>query len=432
MFGMEGLDVNNEGHLIIGGCDASKLAQIYGTPLYVMNEEVIRSRCRFYISKMRELYGENFNVIYASKAFLCKEICKIMDSEGMCIDVVSGGELYTALKSGFPAEKIYFHGNNKSYEELEMAVQNGIGTIVIDNENEIEILSEIAKKLGEIVNVLIRIKPGIDAHTHNFIKTGQIDSKFGFDLENDEALRIILKISKEKTLKLNGLHCHIGSQILDSASFVKATEIMLDFIYNLKRDFDINIFELNLGGGFGINYLSDKKQIDYYKFLKDIQEVVLEQTEKFNISCPKISIEPGRSVVGEAGITLYKVGSVKEIKDVRTYVSVDGGMTDNPRYVLYGAPYEIVNVNRMYEKRNFLVTIAGKCCESGDIIQKDVKICKTEVGDILAVLCTGAYNYSMASNYNRIAKPAVVMVKKGTHRLIVRRQTLDEVMAQDI
>lgn len=432
MLEMEGLDVNNEAQLMIGGCAASDLAKIYGTPLYVMDEEAIRSRCRLYMGKMRELYGDNFNVIYASKAFLCKEICRVMNSEGMCIDVVSGGELYTALKSGFPAEKIYFHGNNKSYEELEMAVQNSVGTIVVDNKSEIEILSKIAGKLGKSVNVLIRIKPGVDAHTHKFIKTGQIDSKFGFALENDEALNIVLNTVKEKTLKLKGLHCHIGSQILNSLPFVKAAEIMLDFIYRLKRDFSIDIRELNLGGGFGINYLPHEKPMDPLKTLKDVHEALLKRANKFNIMLPKISIEPGRSVVGEAGVTLYRVGNIKEIKNVRTYIAVDGGMADNPRYILYGAPYEIVNADRMNAKRDCLVTVAGKCCESGDLIQKDVKICKTEVGDILAVLCTGAYNYSMASNYNRIAKPAVVMVKNGTHRLIVRRQTLEELIAQDV
>lgn len=428
----ERLSVNDDGHLVIGGCDVADLVKIYGTPLYVMDEEVIISMCRFYINTMKKLYGDNFNVIYASKAFLCKEIVRIIKNEEMCIDVVSGGELYTVLKSDFPEEKIYFHGNNKSFAELELAVKNNVGTIVVDNEDELRNLSEIAQKFNKIIKILIRVRPGVDAHTHSFIKTGQIDSKFGFSLENDEALNIVLKIIKEKNFQLNGFHCHIGSQILDSAPFVKAAEIMMNFIGCLKKDFNIDTYELNLGGGFGISYLPDEKHLDYTECLKNVQKTILEQIDKFNINCPKISIEPGRSIVGQAGITLYKVGNVKEIKGVRTYVSVDGGMTDNPRYIIYGSAYYAVNAVKMKEKRNCIVTIAGKCCESGDLIQKDVKMCKTEAGDILAVLCTGAYNYSMASNYNKIPKAAVVMVKNGKHRLIVKRQTLDDLLRYDI
>ena len=442
--GMDCECVNEQGHLMIGECDTVDLAETYGTPLYVMDEKKIRENCRLYKSFMQKLYVGNFNVIYASKAFLCKEICRIIKDEGLYMDVVSGGELYTALKAEFPAAKIYFHGNNKTHNELEMAVKNDVGRIVVDNENEIDMLYNLAKKFNKDINILIRVKPGVEAHTHSFIRTGQIDSKFGFAIENGEAERVILKIlnlnkkdiDREKldrgSLNLKGLHCHIGSQILNPEPFKQTAEVMVEFINNLKKKLSIDIEELNLGGGFGIKYLPGQKELDYKECLRSVSVAILDKCKQYSLNMPKVSIEPGRSIVGEAGLTLYRVGNVKKIKDVRTYISIDGGMTDNPRYALYGAEYNVVNAEKMKEKREKTVTIAGKCCESGDLIQKDVKMCETKVGDIIAVLCTGAYNYSMASNYNRIPKPAVVMVNGGNSRIIVKRQTFKDLIAQDV
>ena len=431
MFGNQNLSVNGKGHLTLGGCDTLELARIYDTPLYVMDELKIRDMCREYKNIMKSLYKE-FDVVYASKAFCCKEICRIMNEEDMCLDVVSGGELYTALQANFPSEKIYFHGNNKTYDELLMAIKNNVGRIVIDSLNEAKIVSETACKLNINVNVLIRIKPGIDAHTHSFIKTGQIDSKFGFAIENGEAQEALLKINQLKNITVKGLHCHIGSQIFESEPFVRAAEMMMDFIFKIQKNTNIHIEELNLGGGFGIKYTDKDAGMDYKSCLKNVSSTIHQKCHEFNITCPKICIEPGRSVVGPAGVTLYRVGNIKEIKGVRTYVSTDGGMTDNPRYILYKSKYEVINAGKADKEKEKIVTIAGKCCESGDIIQENVKICNTEIGDILAVLCTGAYNYSMASNYNRIPKPAVIMVKNGEHRLIVRRQTYEDIVMQDL
>lgn len=429
---MKGISVNSQGCLMIGSCSTLELAKIYKTPLYVMDEEVIRGNCRFFVGTMKEFYGENFNVIYASKAFMCKEICKIVESEGLNIDVVSSGELYTAVKAGFNSKKIYFHGNNKTYDELKLAISSEVGIIVIDNKYEAEMISDIAVNLGKEVNVLVRIKPGVEAHTHSFIKTGQIDSKFGFAIENGEALDIVLKLKNTKAINFKGIHCHIGSQIIGVEPFVRAAEVMLEFVNVLSKKFNVKVDELNLGGGFGIKYLDSDFPLNCRECIEKVSKTIKNKCDEFSIKTPKISIEPGRSIVGEAGLTLYKVGNIKEIKNVRTYVSIDGGMTDNPRYILYGSKYEVVNAGKMREKKEKVVTIAGKCCESGDLIQKDVNICNSEVGDVLAVLSTGAYNYSMASNYNRIPKAAVVMVKNGEHRLIVKRQTLDDIVKQDI
>ncbi len=431
MFCTENLSVNNSGHLSIDGMDVLELAKMYGTPLYVMSEKEIRDSCREYIKIMSNLY-ENFEVIYACKAFMCKEICRVIQEEGMSLDVVSGGELYTALKAGFPSSRIYFHGNDKTFDEILFAIKNDIGTIVIDSLHEAEIASGIAAQEGKTVDVLVRIKPGVEAHTHSFIKTGQLDSKFGFAIDGGEAVDVILKINQMKSLRLRGLHCHIGSQIVSFEPFVHTAKVMMDFINVLKTDLNIEICELNLGGGFGIKYLPEDTGMDYKRCLEKVSEAVHKKCKEFSLRCPKICIEPGRSIVGTSGITLYTVGNIKEIKGVRIYISVDGGMTDNPRYILYKSKYEVVNAGRMNDRKDKIVTIVGRCCESGDIIQENVQICKTEIGDILAVLCTGAYNYSMASNYNRIPKPAVVMVKGGVHKLIVNRQSYDDIVAQDL
>lgn len=432
MYVSDCIDINNEGHLTLGGCDTVELAKEFGTPLYAFDENEIRKNLRTFRDSMNEYYGGNGLAVYASKAFNCKEMCRICAQEGTGIDVVSGGELYTALSVGFPAENIVFHGNNKTYSELYTAVESGVGRIVVDNIDELETLSRIAAELGKTVGIMFRIKPGIDAHTHDFIKTGQIDSKFGFALETGEAMDAVKKALATPNVKLRGLHCHIGSQIFDIDPFELAAKVMLELFKAVKDETGAELEELNLGGGFGIKYLESECPKPYGEYMKNVSAVVKEYCEKLGLKMPFVLIEPGRSVVGAAGLTLYTVGCVKNIPDIRTYVSIDGGMADNPRYALYHADYEIVCANKANQERTEIVTVAGKCCESGDLIQENTKLQAVEAGDILAVLSTGAYNYSMASNYNRIPRPPVVMVKDGKARLVIRRETYADVANCDI
>ena len=407
MYVSDCITINGNGNLTIGGADTVQIAKEYGTPVYVFDENEIRKNLRAFKNSMDEYYAGNGLAVYASKAFCCKEMCRICMQEGTGIDVVSGGELYTALSVGFPAEKIVFHGNNKTYDELYAAVTNGVGRIVVDNITELETLSRIASELGKTAGIMFRIKPGIDAHTHDFIKTGQIDSKFGFALETGEAMEAVKKALAMPNIKLRGLHCHIGSQIFDIDPFELAAEVMLNLYKQIKDETGYEFDELNLGGGFGIKYLESEQPRPYADYMKNVSGVVRANCEKLGLKMPFVLIEPGRSVVGAAGITLYTVGAVKEIPDIRTFVSVDGGMSDNPRYALYKSDYEIVCANKAAEERSETVTVAGKCCESGDLIQENTKLQKVEAGDILAVLSTGAYNYSMASNYNRPAPTGI-------------------------
>lgn len=432
MYVSDCISINGSGNLEIGGVDAVGLAKEYGTPVYVFDENEIRKNLAAFRDSMNEYYGGNGLAVYASKAFCCKEMCRICKQEGTGIDVVSGGELYTALSVGFPAEKIVFHGNNKTYDELSAAVENGVGRIVVDNITELEILSKIAAEKGRTAGIMLRIKPGIDAHTHDFIKTGQIDSKFGFALETGEAMEAVKKAISVPNIKLRGLHCHIGSQIFDIDPFELAAEVMLNLYKQIKDETGYELDELNLGGGFGIKYLESEQPKPYAEYMKNVSKTVKNRCEELGLKMPFVLIEPGRSVVGAAGLTLYTVGAVKDIPGIRTYVSVDGGMADNPRYALYNADYEIVCANKAAEERSETVTVAGKCCESGDLIQENTKLQKVEPGDILAVLSTGAYNYSMASNYNRIPRPPVVMVKDGVSRVVVKRETYEKIAENDI
>lgn len=432
MYVSDCISVNGKGHLTVGGCDTVALAEQYGTPAYIYDENEIRKNLREFKDSIDKYYGGNGLVVYASKAFCCKEMCRICNQEGTGIDVVSGGELYTALSVGFPAERIVFHGNNKTRAELEAAVENNVGRIVVDNIYELNTLNAIAASRGKTVGIMFRIKPGVDAHTHDFIKTGQIDSKFGFALETGEAMEAVIAAAGMSNVKLRGLHCHIGSQIFDVDPFEHAAQVMLDLYKQIKDELGIEFEELNLGGGFGIKYLESDSPKPYGDYMAKVSKVVHERCEKLGLRTPFILIEPGRSVVGAAGLTLYTVGCVKEIPDIRTYVSVDGGMIDNPRYILYQAEYEIICANKANEERTQTVTVAGKCCESGDLIQEDTKIQQVVPGDILAVLSTGAYNYSMASNYNRIPRLPVVMVNNGESRIIVKRETYEQVAECDI
>lgn len=432
MFVSENLSVNQKGHLTAGGIDTVELAKKYGTPLYVMDEQLIRKSCRSFKSSIDKFYGGNGLVCYASKAFCCKEMCRIMKEEGIGLDVVSIGELYTAVKSGFDCDKICFHGNNKTNEELEFAVENNIGHIIVDNISELERLSAIAKAKGVTAKIMFRIKPGIDAHTHNFVKTGQIDSKFGFALETGEAFDAVKKAVESENIILRGLHCHIGSQIFDIEPFESASEVMLKFIAKIKNELGFEIKELNLGGGFGIKYLESHDPVPYETYMERVSETVHKCCKELEINLPFILIEPGRSIAGPAGITLYTVGARKEIPNIRTYVSIDGGMCDNPRYILYQSEYEAIVANKASQPRDEKVTIAGKCCESGDLIGENMPLQHAESGDIIAVCATGAYNYSMSSNYNRIPKPPVVFINNGESRIVIKKETLDDIIRNDI
>ncbi len=432
MFVSDSLSVNENGHLAIGGADVVSLAQKYGTPLYIMDENGIRKKCREYVSALKECYGDNFLVYYASKAFSTMYIYTVAESEGLGVDVVSGGELYTAIKAGFPADRIGFHGNNKTEEEIKLALGYGIRDFVVDNREELYMLDALAKEAGKIAKVSFRIKPGVDAHTHDFVKTGQIDSKFGVALENGEAFEIIKEAISLENIEVCGVHCHIGSQIFDTEPFEHAAEIMMTFISKIKNELGYEIKELNLGGGFGIRYTEEDDPNPVFESVKSFTDTVKRCSKKLGIRLPFISIEPGRSIVAESGITVYTVGSVKEIKDVRTYISVDGGMTDNPRYALYGSKYTMLLPDRPNEMSDKNYTVAGRNCESGDLLGEDIMLPEVKKGDLLSVLTTGAYNYSMASNYNRVPRPPVVMVKDGVDKLIVKRETYEDIIANDL
>ncbi|WP_077532359.1 diaminopimelate decarboxylase [Massiliimalia massiliensis] len=432
MFVSNNLSVNGKGHLTFADMDTTELAGRYGTPLYVMDEEMIRENMRQFRSSMDNFYQGGGLVCYASKAFSCKEIYRIAKAEGLGVDVVSIGELYTAMSVNFPAEKICYHGNNKTEEELSLALDYGVGWIVADSFGELELLNRLAENKGKQAKILLRLTPGIEAHTHSFIQTGQIDSKFGFTIEFGTAKEAVRTALSLPNLVLDGVHCHIGSQIFEIDPFVRAAEILIGFIADIRDTLGYDLKTMNLGGGFGIKYIPADHPAAYQNYMREVSEAVKGLAKEKKLSLPYIIIEPGRSIVGAAGITLYQVGGVKEIPGIRKYVSIDGGMTDNPRYALYEADYEFILANKASQDKNDTVTVAGRCCESGDLLGKDVPLQQAEIGDILAVCATGAYNYSMASHYNRVRKPAVVMVKDGTSRIVVRRETLDDMISCDI
>jgi len=425
-------EVSSEGHLLLGGCDAVELTKTYGTPLYVMDEQKVRDAMRAYRTSMEKYYGGNGLICYASKAFACKEMYRIANEEGLGVDVVSGGELYTALSVGFPAEKIGFHGNNKLPAEIRMALENDVGRIIVDGLGELELVDRIAGELGVKANIILRITPGVDAHTHDFIRTGQIDSKFGLALETGAAMEGVKAALKAENICLKGLDCHIGSQIMDVEPFVHTGEIMMQFILDIKNETGVEMEELDLGGGFGIRYVGSDDPVPYDSYMEAVSEGIKSFADKHGLKTPFIFMEPGRSIVGEAGTTLYTVGAIKEIPGIRTYVSIDGGMSDNPRYALYQAKYDFLLAEKADAPADSIVTVAGKCCESGDLLGEHVKMPMPKTGDILAVLSTGAYNYSMASNYNRNPIPPVVMVRDGASRVIVKGQTYEDMARFDV
>lgn len=418
--------------LYIGGMSVEDLKAVYGTPLYVYDEKLI--------SDTIDAYMENFckngvnNVAYAGKAFLTKYMCSLCKDKGLNLDVVSGGELYTAKVASFPMEKVIFHGNNKTYDEIDMALEYGVGIFVVDNFFELEMLNNMCQKYNKIQKIYFRVTPGIEAHTHEYIKTGQIDSKFGFPLVNGDFYKAVEKVKKYPNIELVGIHAHIGSQIFEMEPFLDEVELMLKLKVELLKKYTIEITDIDLGGGFGVYYTNEDHPLETSEICNSILEKANKVAEELNIELPKFIIEPGRSIVANAGTTLYTVGAIKNITGVRTYASVDGGMSDNIRPALYQAKYECFIANKMNFEQNELtkVSIAGKCCESGDILAEDVYLPNVESGDILAFTTTGAYGYSMSSNYNRIPKPAVVFVNNGDSKLICKRENFEDLLNLDV
>lgn len=423
--------INKNGHLEIGGMDTVELAEKYGTPLYVYDVSMIRKNARSFVETFERL-GVQAKVAYASKAFSSIAMLQVAKQENLCLDVVSEGELYTALLADFPVEKIHLHGNNKSLDEITMAIKHDIGCIVIDNFYDIELIEQVTKVYGKKVNVLIRVTPGVESHTHEYIMTGNEDSKFGFDLQNGQAEEAFQKLLNHEAIHFRGLHCHIGSQIFETDGFKVAVDLLFEELGKWKERYNYTPEVLNLGGGFGIRYTKEDQPLPYNIYVEELIKSVRNQVNLLNISMPEIWIEPGRAIVGNTGITLYTIGSMKNIPDIRKYVSVNGGMTDNIRPALYQAKYDAVIANKANQPVTEEVSIAGKACESGDMLIWDLSVPNVEHGDILAVFSTGAYNYSMASHYNRIPNAAVVFVENGVDKLVVKRETMEDVVRNDL
>ena len=424
----DGFSVNKSGNLEFDRCDLVKLAQKYGTPCYIFSENIIRKKCREYVTAFSRR-NINFEVIYAGKAFLVKALCNILKEEGLSLDVASGGELYTALSTDFPPAKIFFHGNNKSQEEVEYALKEKVGTVMIDNESELEAIEQLAEKLNTKVKIMLRVTPGIDTHTHKYIQTGQVDSKFGISIH--KVPDFMKEVLSKKHLIYDGLHCHLGSQIFDLSPYVLAVREMVKLIKKIKSLSGIDSTNLDLGGGLGVKYLESDTPPSIEYFVNLMVDTLENEAIKNDIPRPKILIEPGRSIIGEAGITIYTIGAIKEITGLKKYLIVDGGMTDNPRPILYDAKYEAVILDKIDTTPKEIVTIAGKCCESGDILIKDLKLPLAALGDLLVVFSTGAYHYSMSSNYNGLTKPAVVLVNNGKSGLMVQRETYADLVKND-
>lgn len=423
--------INTEGHLEIGGIDTVDLAKKYGTPLYVYDVGIIRENSRAFVNTFKKL-GVQAQVAYASKAFSSIAMIQVAKQENLSLDVMSQGELYTALQAGFPTEKIHLHGNNKSIDELKMAIEHDIGCIVIDNFYEIELLEELLTQYKKKIDVLIRVTPGVESNTHHYIMTGNEDSKFGFSLHNGQADQAFKQLHQHENMRFKGLHCHIGSQIFETVGFLKAIETLFEKLSEWQTNHHYTPEVLNVGGGFGIRYTKDDSPLPYENYVEEIVKAVRHYTDDLKMPMPEIWIEPGRSIVGNAGITLYSLGSMKSIPGIREYVAVDGGMADNLRPALYDAKYEGVIANKANEPTQQVVSIAGKCCESGDMLIWDMPVPKVKSGDILAVYSTGAYGYSMASHYNRLPNAAVVFVENGKDKLVIRRETYEDVSRNDL
>ena len=428
----DNVTVNEQGHLAFATLDTVELSKKYDTPLMLLDVDGVKNKMRTYKNAMQKHFGENSFPCYASKALSITEIYRIAKGENIGIDVVSSGEIFTAKNANFPLEKAFFHGNNKTDFDIEFAIDNGVGYFVVDNVEELLEINRQASLKGIVQNILIRITPGIDPHTHTKITTGQVDSKFGTPIETGQAFELTDNALKLKNVCLKGFHCHVGSQCFDSSCFISATKIMLTFIRDVKNLFGYEIEILNLGGGYGVRYVESDPVIDIEKNIEEVSKIFKETCEKLGLKQPNVILEPGRSIVADNGLTLYSAGSFKTIDGYKSYVSIDGGMTDNPRYTLYGSAYTVVNASKANEKPDVTVTIAGRCCESGDLIQEDVEIKKPTRGDIIAVLVTGAYNYSMASNYNRIPRPPIVAIENGKDKIIVKRESFEDLVKNEL
>ncbi len=428
----ENLSVNEKGHLCFAGYDTVELAAEFGTPLLLMDEQRIRERCRLYVKAMAEHFPAGSMPLFASKSLSCKRIYEIVREEGMGIDVVSAGELYTAVRAGFPMERAYYHGNSKTDENIRFAMENGMGCFVCDNMDELDAVDRIAGEMGKKQRLLFRLSPGIDPHTHAKISTGQVDSKFGAAIETGQAEELLCYALGKKNVSVEGFHCHIGSQILEVEPFLEAAEQMLSFAGEMQKKHGFVTKRINLGGGMGVPYVEGDAVVDYAKNIADIAAIVREKSAALGIDAPTILMEPGRSIVADAGMTLYTVQSIKRITGYKNYVAVNGGMTDNPRYTLYQADYTVLPADRMNDVRDFTCTVAGCCCESGDLLQEGVTLPEMRRGELLAVLTTGAYNYSMASNYNRVPRPPIVMIGKDGPYVAVRRESFEDLMKCDM
>ena len=424
--------LGENGHLTFAGVDTVELAEEYSTPSLFVDEDRVRSRCREYVSAMKKYLPVGSFPLFASKALSFKEIYRVVGSEGMGTDIVSSGELFTAATAGFDMSRAFFHGNNKTDFDIKYAIKSGIGYFIADGEEELYCIDAAAKNAGVTQKILLRLTPGIDPHTHKKISTGGVDSKFGSAIGTGLAERITKLALSLGNVELCGFHCHIGSQIFETEPYIAAVDIMTDFIAKMKEKYGYEPKYLNLGGGFGVRYVEKDPVISYEENLKVLSDAIKLICKAEKVKMPDIYVEPGRSIVADSGITLYTTQGVKSITGYKNYVSVDGGMTDNPRYTLYQSAYTVINASKAAQPADFCATLAGCCCESGDLIGEDMKFARPDEEDVIAVLTTGAYNYSMASNYNRVARPPIVAIKGGKDRLVVRRESLDDLIKNDI
>ncbi len=422
-------DVQHD-RLVVGGVPAADLAREHGTPVYVMDEARLRANCRAYATALRAAYPRS-RPVFASKALCCVATCRLAYDEGLAVDVVSAGEIHTALRAGVPAGDLLLHGSNKTPDEIQLALERGVGRIVVDNFHDLELLAALTKETGRTADVLLRLTPGIEPHTHQAIQTGGVDSKFGFGIVDGTARKAVAAALAVSGVRLRGLHCHIGSQVMELDPFVRAAESLMEFAAWMAREHQAPVDELDLGGGLGIRYLPTDQPPTIAAYVNALAEVVRRRAEEHRLPLPLLMVEPGRSIVGDAGMTLYTVGAVKTIAGIRTYVSVDGGMYENPRPALYQARYQAVLVDRLREPASDKVTVAGRCCESGDVLIWESHLPAPRSGDVLAVFSTGAYNYSMASNYNRYPRPPIVFVRDGRSRVVVTGETIDDLLAHD-
>ncbi len=426
------ITIGANGHLYFGGQDTVAMAREYGTPLYLMDEVRIRQNMRMYIDAFRTHFGGDCQPLYASKANSFKRIYEIAREEGMGIDVVSSGEIYTAMKAGFPLEKAYFHSNNKTDWDIAFAMDNGVGFFVVDNREELDAINDIAGQKGLKQPILLRLTPGVDPHTYEAISTGKVDSKFGTAIETGQALEMVRYTLGLAHIDLRGFHCHVGSQVFGEDIYERASDIMLTFMAQCRDEFGVSLEQLDMGGGYGVRYMDGDDQVDIPAAIGRVAAHMKAKCAQLGMDLPKISMEPGRSIVGDAGMTLYSVGTIKKITGYKNYVSVDGGMTDNPRYALYGSKYTVYLASRPGDPCDLVADVVGRCCESGDIVQPNVSLPEPKRGEILAVCTTGAYNYSMASNYNKVNRPATVMVTPETSYVAVRRESLEDLVRNDV